>query len=46
VNTLKLDQVNSILKKYFQPDRLEIVVYGDGAAIETQLQKIGKYKRL
>lgn len=46
VNSLKLAQVNSILKKYFQPERLDIIVYGDGAAIEGQLQKLGKYKKL
>lgn len=46
VKNLTLDKVNSTIKKYFHPDQLEIVVYGDGSAIEPQLKKIGTVQRL
>lgn len=46
VSALTLDQVNATLKKYFTPDRLEIVIYGDGSAVEAQLKKFGNVQKL
>lgn len=46
VKALDLKQVNETLKKYFHPEQLEIVVYGDGPAIEGQLKKIGTINKL
>jgi zinc protease len=41
VRSLNLDQVNATLKKYFHPDQLNILVYGDGASIEKQVSQFG-----
>jgi zinc protease len=46
VKALKLDTVNANIKKYFHPDQLDIVVYGDGAVIEPQLKKFGSVQKL
>ncbi len=46
VKALTLSNVNATLKKYFHPDQLEIVIYGDGSAFENQLKKIGNVQKL
>jgi zinc protease len=46
VKSLQLAGVNATLKKYFQPEQLEIVIYGDSAAFENQLKKIGNIQKL
>lgn len=46
VKALTLPTVNATLKKYFHPDQLEIVIYGDGSAFENQLKKVGNIQKL
>jgi len=46
VKSLSLAHVNSLLKSYFKPEQLGIVVYGDATVIEGQLKKIGPIQSL
>jgi len=46
VQDINLNHVNSILRTYFKPQHLEVVVYGDGAVINTQLQQVGPFQKL
>ena len=46
VNVLTLQKVNSDLKKYFNPKKLQIVIYGDDSAIENQIKKFGSIRKL
>lgn len=46
VKALSLDHVNSLLKNYFKPEQLGIVVYGDSTVIEGQLKKFGNIQKL
>lgn len=46
VKALSLEHVNSLLKTYFQPEQLGIVVYGDGDVIGTQLKGLGTVHNL
>jgi zinc protease len=40
VDAVTLEQANKILKKYFTPDSYKLVMVGDQAVLELQLQKI------
>ncbi len=40
VNEIQLAQVNTVIKKYFSPDRLKIVVFADEEKVLSQLNKI------
>lgn len=46
VKSLSLEHVNSLLKTYFQPEKLGIVVYGDGEVIGPQLKSLGTVQSL
>jgi zinc protease len=46
VNALSLVEVNAAIKKYFRPDQLDIVVYGDSTSVEKQLKKFGAVQKL
>ncbi len=46
VKALTLPQVNGLLKTYFKPEQLGIVVYGDASQIEGQLKKLGAIQKL
>ncbi|MDF2451554.1 MAG: hypothetical protein K0S26_1058, partial [Bacteroidota bacterium] len=45
LNTLTVDDVNKVIKKYFTPDAYKLVVAGDESKVTTQLTKINSLKR-
>jgi zinc protease len=46
VKSLSLSKVNATLKKYFHPEQLDIVIYGDSSTFEGQLKKFGAIQKL
>ncbi len=46
VKTLKLAHVNEVIKQYFTPEKLDIVIYGDLSTFESQLKRFGKINPL
>lgn len=46
VKSLKLSHVNEVIKKYFVPEKLNIVIYGDLKSFEDQLKPLGKINLL
>lgn len=46
VSALTLSEVNARVKKYFTPEKLNIVIYGDGSQFEKQLSKLGSINKL
>ena len=42
LNAVTLDQVNAAIKKHFQPENFEVVVYADKSKVLDQMKAIGK----
>lgn len=44
VNSISLKDVNRAIAKHLQPDKMKIVIFADGKAVQAQMQQIGEYQ--